>query len=272
MSEAPSQSHGLPWRRRPALIGMVHLLPLPDAPRWGGSIQTVLSRAREDATALQDAGFDAVIVENFLDAPFHPDRVPPITVAAMTRVVATVVERTSIPVGVNVLRNDASAALSIAAVTGASFIRVNVHTGAMWSDQGLLTGRAHETLRLRRSLEAPVAILADVHVKHATPPAGARLSDAASDAWQRGLADGLVVSGSGTGHTTRPDDLTEVSTAVPDAPVFLGSGVTAEAVSALPSEAHGAIVGSAVMEHGRAGAGIDPARARSFVRALRNQA
>ena len=44
----------------------------------------------------------------------------PETVAALTRVVAAVVERVSIPVGVNVLRNDARAALSVAAVTGAA--------------------------------------------------------------------------------------------------------------------------------------------------------
>ena len=36
----------------------------------------------------------------------------------------------------NVLRNDAAAALSIAAVAGATFIRVNVHTGAVVADQG----------------------------------------------------------------------------------------------------------------------------------------
>lgn len=186
----------------------------------------------------------------------------------MTRVVDSVVQNTRLPVGVNVLRNDAVSALSIAAVTGAKFIRVNVHTGAMWSDQGLLTGQAHETLRLRRSLEAPVAVLADVHVKHATPPAGARLSDAASDAWQRGLADGLVVSGSGTGHAVRPDDIAEVSAGAPEAPLFLGSGVTTDTAASLPLGTHGAIVGSAVMRDGRAGAGVDPTRARSFVRAV----
>ena len=60
------------------------------------------------------------------------------------------VEAVPLPVGVNVLRNDAAAALAVARVVGARFIRVNVHTGAMWSDQGLLQGRAHETLRRRR--------------------------------------------------------------------------------------------------------------------------
>src|SRR5262249_4211077 len=152
------------------IVGMVHLLPLPGAPRYGGDLEAVLRRAREDAEALVAGGVDGVMVENFGDAPFYPERVPPETVAAMTRAARAVVEVVSVPVGVNVLRNDAAAALAIAGVVGASFIRVNVHTGAMWSDQGLLQGRAHETLRQRRALGARVLILADVLVKHAVPP------------------------------------------------------------------------------------------------------
>ncbi len=229
----------------------------------------VLERAVADAHALEAAGFDGIVVENYLDAPFHPGRVPAITVAALTRVVATVVERVSVPVGVNVLRNDADAALSIAAVTGARFIRINVHTGSMWTDQGLLTGQAHETLRSRRALDADVAILADVHVKHAVPPAGMSLAQAAADAWHRGLADGLVVTGSGTGLETSASDVEAVARAVPEAPIFVGSGVGPASVGSLPRGTRGAIVGSAVMRGGRAGAGVDPHRAASLVRAAR---
>jgi membrane complex biogenesis BtpA family protein len=229
----------------------------------------VMQRALADAETLEEAGFDGIVVENYLDAPFYPDHVPAVTVAALTRIVATVVAEVSVPVGVNVLRNDAGAALSIAAVTGARFIRVNVHTGAMWTDQGLITGEAHETLRLRRALGTDVAILADVHVKHAVPPSGLSLAQAAADAWHRGLADGLVVSGAGTGFATHSSDVAEVAQAVPGAPIFLGSGVTPTSVAALPQGARGAIVGSAVMRGGRAGAGVDAARATELVHMAR---
>ncbi len=106
--------------------------------------------------------------------------------------------RSRLPVGVNALRNDARAALAIAVATGAHFIRVNVHTGSMFTDQGLIEGAAADTLRVRAALDTRVAIMADVHVKHASPPAGADIADAASDAWHRGLADALIVSGIGT--------------------------------------------------------------------------
>ncbi|MEQ9401795.1 MAG: BtpA/SgcQ family protein [Longimicrobiales bacterium] len=243
--------------RRPFLIGMVHLLPLPGAPRWAGSMEPVLDRARADARALSSGGMDAVLVENFLDVPFHGAEVPPETVAAMACAVAAVVAEVSIPVGVNVLRNDARAALAVATATGARFIRVNVHTGMMITDQGTLEGRAADTVRQRATLGVNVAILADVLVKHATPPAGLDPAAAARDTWHRGLADGLVVSGSGTGAATDPERVRGVKEAVPEAPVLVGSGVTAESVAGLLAVADGAIVGSALTRDGHAGSGVD---------------
>src|SRR5205085_570792 len=96
-----------------------------------------------------------LIVENYGDAPFFPTNVPAETVAALTlacrEVVALAEGR---PVGVNVLRNDARAALGIAVAAGARFIRVNVHTGVAATDQGLIEGDAAATLRARELLGA----------------------------------------------------------------------------------------------------------------------
>src|SRR5687768_120118 len=183
---------------RKLLIGMVHLLPLPGAPGWQGRLHDVIQRALADAAALEAAGFDALLVENFGDAPFFPDAVPAVTTAAMTVVIARLAQSTRLPFGVNVLRNDAASALAIAAATDASFIRVNVHSGAMLTDQGWLSGRAHETVRQRAQLGAPVAICADVLVKHAIAPPGADLAGIARDTRIRGQADVLIVTGAAT--------------------------------------------------------------------------
>lgn len=263
--------------RRPVpcpLIGMVHLLPLPASPRWSAagdrrlSMEGVVERAVADARALEGAGFDAVLVENFGDAPFHPERVPAATVAAMTVAVSAVRGAVGVPVGINVLRNDATAALSIAAATGAGFVRVNIHSGGMFTDQGWIEGRAYETLRLRAAVAPGTAILADVFVKHATPPVGLTLAAAAMDTWERGLADALVVSGPVTGAVTAEADLRAVRAAVPQAVVLAGSGVTADTVAGTLRLAHGAIVGSAVEEDGVAGSPVDPERARRLVAAV----
>jgi membrane complex biogenesis BtpA family protein len=255
--------------KRPTIVGMVHLLPLPGAPRYGGDLEAVLRRAVEDAEALAAGGVDGVMVENFGDVPFYPERVPAETIAAMTRAARAVVEAVPAPVGVNVLRNDAAAAVAIAGVVGASFVRVNVHTGAMWSDQGLLQGRAHETLRLRRALGAQVFILADVLVKHAAPPAPLRIESVARDLIERGLADGLIVSGEGTGAATDAEEIRRVKAVAGDTPVWIGSGLTAASAAQLLALADGAIVGTSLKRNGEVLAPVDADRVRRLMEAVR---
>jgi membrane complex biogenesis BtpA family protein len=252
---------------RKPLIGMVHLLPLPGAPGWQGSMDSVLARALADAAALEAAGLDGLLVENYADVPFYPERAPAETIAALAVCAREVIRSTRLPVGVNLLRSDGPGALAVAHAAGARFVRINVHSGVMATDQGLLSGRAHETLRLRRQIDAQVAIFADVWVKHAAPLPGSDLAQAAEDTFHRGMADALIVSGSGTG---KPADLARVDAvrkAVPDAPVLIGSGVTPDTVAAALARADGAIVGSALARDGMAGAGVDPDRAAALVRA-----
>jgi membrane complex biogenesis BtpA family protein len=253
----------------PRLIGMIHLGPLPGAPGFSGDFSSVLSTAASETRILTEAGFDGLMVENFGDAPFYADDVPKITVAAMARAVAAVRAATDLPIGVNVLRNDALAALAVAATTGAAFIRVNVLSGTMTTDQGVITGRAADVSRFRRSLGEDVGVLADVFVKHAAPPQGLTLRQAALDTYERAGADALIVTGSGTGWGTSPEAIAEVTEAVPDAPVYVGSGVTVETIGSLLEIADGVIVGTALKVDGRTTAPVDPARARALVDAAR---
>lgn len=254
---------------RPAVIGMVHLPPLPGAPRWGGDLDAVLAAAARDASRLKDGGVGAIMVENFHDTPFYPDRVPPITVAAMTRVISAVGNETGgLPVGVNVLRNDAEAALAVAVATGAAFIRVNVHVGAAVTDQGPITGRAWETLRRRRELGAEVGILADVRVKHARPLVDRPLEEDAADLRLRGLADAIIVTGAATGRGTDPADVAAVRRALPDCPLLVGSGVTAPTLAPFAGLADGVIVGTTLKEPGEGPlAPVDRDRTRELVAA-----
>lgn len=251
------------------LIGMVHLGPLPGAPSFRGDLDGLVEAALADAEALSGAGFDAVCVENFGDVPYFADDVPKTTVAAMTTVVRAVCETVDVPVGVNVLRNDAIAALAVATAAGASFIRVNVLSGVMATDQGWISGRAADLARLRVALGSDVAVLADVHVKHAVPPPGLGLVEAARDTWERAGANGLILTGTATGAPTSLDDLREVRAALPDAPLFAGSGATPETAAALLDVADGLIVGTWVKRSAAATEPVDPERAAAFVAAAR---
>ena len=230
----------------PQLIGMVHLGPLPGSAHFA-DFDSVLEQAAADASVLAETGYDAIMVENFGDAPFFKDDVPKITVAAMTRAVTTVANAARLPVGVNVLRNDALAALAVAATAGASFIRVNVLSGTMYTDQGIIEGNAAAVARARQSFATEIAIMADCFVKHAAPPPGVTFENALVDLWERSGADAVVVSGSGTGRAPDASRVEEARSVLgPDAPLFLGSGVDAANASALLGSATGAIIGSSL--------------------------
>lgn len=254
----------------PRFIGVVHLLPLPGSPSGGASLDEVVDRALTDTHALVNGGADGVIVENYGDAPFAAGPVCAYTVAAMTRV-AWAVRRAApdLELGINVLRNDAIAAVSIAATVGADFIRVNVHTGAMVTDQGLLTGTARATLLERRRLGAErVRIAADVMVKHAVPLGDQTLETAARDCHGRGHADALIVTGTGTGEPTSADDLIRVRAAVPEARIWVGSGATPDNLEALRPHVDGLIVGTWLHENADTDRPLDPKRVRAFRNAL----
>ena len=163
-------------------------------------MERAIAAALADARALVDNGMDAIIVENYGDAPFTAGRVAASTVSAMT-VIAHEIRRAlpSTPLGVNVLKSDPRSALAVATAVGARFIRVNVLAGAVVADQGIVQTDAYDLLRDRRLLGVEVAIFADVQGKHAVPLAPVELEQQARDLASRSLADGLVVSGRATG-------------------------------------------------------------------------
>jgi membrane complex biogenesis BtpA family protein len=251
-----------------AILGMVHLRPLPGAPLYAGSLDAVIDDALTDARALSDGGVDALVFENFGDRPFFRGRVGAETVAAMTRVIADVMHGLRLPFGVNVLRNDAASALAIAAATGATFIRINVHVGSMLTDQGLIEGEAASTLRMRATIAPRVAIFADHFVKHAVPLGDVDPVQAAKDLRLRGLADAIVVSGMETGAAPDADRLRALREAT-DAPLLIGSGLTEE--NARGYDADGAFVGTSIKRNGRVDEAVDRARVERIVAAFRER-
>lgn len=249
-----------------SLLGVVHLPALPGAPRYGGNLEAVRQSMRRDLLALKKGGAHAVIMENFGDAPFAAASAGPAAVACLTSLACEARELFPGPLGINLLRNDGVGAMAVAAASGADFIRVNVLVGARMADQGILNGIAEPLLRFRKKIDAErIRIFADVDVKHSAPIApGYTIEDEARDAWERGGADALILSGAGTGHGTDPDHVRRAHTAAPRAPLLIGSGTTLDNLADYLPETSGFIVGTALKRAGK----IDPARVRTFVRAL----
>jgi membrane complex biogenesis BtpA family protein len=251
------------------VIGMLHLPPLPGAPRYAGSAGAGVIRDAviRDAEALAGGGVHGLMLENFGDVPFYPGRVPAHTVAAMTAIAGHVRERfPQLPLGINVLRNDGQSALAIAVAVGAHFVRVNVLCGARLADQGILQGIAHDLLRDRAMLRAEhVRIFADVDVKHSAPLAAASIESEVEDTLKRGLADALVVSGTGTGKATDPEHVRRVKGVAGAAPVFIGSGADERTIASYLPHATGFIIGSAFKRDGDARQAVDAERVRRLM-------
>lgn len=240
------------------LLGVIHLLTLPGSPRASLGMATVVDRALRDAETLVSGGIHQCIVENFWDSPFPAGDSSPHVPACMASVMTAIRARfgSDLRLGVNVLRNDARSALGVAAAVGAGLIRVNVHVGSTWTDQGLIQSRAHEILQLRRSLglhepedgelwtAGRTAIAADVMVKHGSPAGSVSLVESAKDAVSRGGADVIILTGCATGEPADRDTVSLVKESLGGARVWVGSGVRPENASTWSSVADGVIVGT----------------------------
>jgi membrane complex biogenesis BtpA family protein len=251
----------------PILIGVIHLPALPSSPLAAMPLDDIVRLAATEAAALQQAGFNALILENFGD---FPTDVPPLVTACMTACAREVRRAATIPLGINVLRNDPRAALAVAVASHADFIRVNVHCSARLTDQGWIDGQAHNTVRERRALGADrIALYCDVDVKHAAPIAARDIGDEAEELAERAMADAVLVTGAGTGKSVRSDDLRKVRARV-KVPVLAASGVTVESMGETLAACDGVIIGSAIRKGGRAGAELDGERvaaiAQTFAR------
>jgi len=248
------------------LIGVVHLKPLPGSYLYDGNFDEVVEHAIIEAKKIEDGGFDALIIENFNDMPFSKES-EKITTSAMTVIGMEVKKEVSIPVGVNVLRNDALSAYSIAYAIKGDFIRVNVLTGVAFTDQGIIEGIANELFKLKKRVPSNIKIFADVHVKHATH--FNEFEEAILDTVERGLADAIIVSGKRTGSEA---DLEKVKKAkkLSPVPVLIGSGTNLDNLKNLWDYVDGFIIGTFLKKDGNVKNDIDIERVKKIANLANN--
>ena len=213
------------------VYGVVHLKSLPGSPGNYLTLDEIIELAQEDVNSLVFGGVDGLIIENFGDVPFTKDNVSKRTIASFTKVVENIEYDREIKVGINVLRNDGIAALSIAEATNADFVRINVLNNVMmYTDQGIIEGKAHEIADFKNTLNKEIDIYADVFVKHAVPPEGSKIENHTEELIERAGADVVIVTGDGTGHQIDIEDLSKVREIVPQGRLAIGSGVNEENV------------------------------------------
>ncbi|ADC65279.1 photosystem I assembly BtpA [Ferroglobus placidus DSM 10642] len=222
------------------VIVSLHLKPLPGSPNFL-NFEDCIDHAVRNAILIENCGADAIIIENFNDKPFFM-KAPPETIASMSVIVREVIREVSIPVGVNVLRNDGVAALAIAKAAGAKFVRVNQMIFPAAMPEGFAKPIAAKMARYKRLLNCDAKIFADISVKHSVQLA--KIEDFV-DNIDRAYCDAVIVTGKKTGKPPEASTLRKIKELV-DVPVILGSGATPENLRKY--EADGVIVGTYVKE------------------------
>jgi membrane complex biogenesis BtpA family protein len=254
---------------------MAHLPPLPGTPLYdeAGGPSAIVESVRRDVEILSRTGFDAILFCNEGDRPYQLQASLE-GVAMMARVVAEVAPSDR-PFGVDYLW-DAQAALAVAAVTGASFIR-EVATGVYESDMGLWAPDAGKLLRYRRELNAQhVAVFMNITPEFASTVGTRDIATTARSVRVSSLADAILVSGPMAGAEPSVDAVREAKLGCgEETPVLANTGVKSTNARDFLAVADGAIVGSDLKVDGGTWNPVDPERANRFmakVRAVRESA
>lgn len=249
------------------LVAMIHLPPLPGAANYqGGSVREMARVAADEARVLEQAGFDAVMIQNTHDRPARA-RVAPGTVAALAAVTSAVRDAVTFEIGVNAHKNDAEGALAAAVSAGASFVRVKVLVGAVVGPEGVIHGCAEVALDIRRQYAAGVEIWADLYELTSWPLAPTSIENLADLATRFGMADRLIVTDP-TVEASRAA-VQRVRTASPR-PVLIGGRTTAESIAESIASADGVIVGTCLRESGRTDQPLDLVAVERFMLAARS--
>lgn len=251
-----------------AVIGMIHLKPLPGSPHFkGGNLDSVYDFAMKDLDAMETGGVDGFIVENAWDLPFSkPEDIGMETVAGMTALIERLKKETELSIGINCLANGALQALAVAKAVDLPFVRVNQWVNAYVANEGLVEGASAKALRYRSNIKGDnIKVFADVHVKHGSHSivADRSLQDQTDDAVFFD-ADVLIATGTRTGNATQIEEIEGISNHT-QLPVIIGSGMNASNVNKLLSKANGCIVGSSVKKDGLWWNQVDPKRVMSFM-------
>jgi membrane complex biogenesis BtpA family protein len=247
---------------------MVQLDALATSARYrGGGLSAILDAALAEAAILAENGVDGLMVQNLGDIPVALEATRE-QVAWMTRITADIRARFALPVGLNMLENDAAAMMAVASASGADFVRIKIYVGTMMTPFGLETAKAHDAIKARNALGADdVAIFADVHDRTGTPLASGGFIEDVEFAVRLGYADGLVLTGKSYPETL---DLVRVAKGkYPDVPMLVGGGVTRENFREVASLADGAIVSTSLKNSGSAVGRFDPVKVKEFMAAAR---
>ncbi len=248
------------------LIAMVHVLPLPGTPKYGGSVQNIIDKALEEAEIYRNAGVDAIMIENMHDVPYLKREVGHEISTIMALIAEKIKSATKLPVGMQILAGANIAAISAAHTAGIDFIRAEGFVFGHVADEGFFESDAGELMRYRKKIGAEkIRVFTDIKKKHSSHSITADTSVVeTAKAAEFFITDGVIITGSATGEAASVVDIVEVKKNV-KCPVLIGSGLTTENIEKYFNFADGFIVGSYFKRDGYWANEIDTSRVNKFV-------
>jgi len=250
------------------IIAMIHLPPLPGAPRYSGmAVEDIIQYALRDAEVLKSGEVDGLQVENIGDYPYlKPEEIGHETASILAVVSREVRKSTGLPVGVCCLANGVIPAIAACVASGGKWVRAAEWANAYIADEGFVEAIAHRALRYRAGLRAyDVKVFADVQVKHGSHfiisdrPFEEQVADV-----EFFDADAVIVSGTRTGAETPLERVVKAKQST-YLPVLIGSGLNPSNAEKLLSVADGAIVGSYMRKDGKFWNPVELERVKSLM-------
>lgn len=249
------------------VIGMVHLKALPGTVGFKGDMKSIIQKGIEDAKKIEEAGFSAIMVENFGDMPYKVN-LDLAQTAALAAATAVIKREVNIPVGIDAAFNDYKSGLAIAKAVGADFIRIPVFIDTVEYFGGIVTPCATKALQYRKQIEAEeVNIFADIQVKHSHMLiSNIPIEESARVAESCG-ADALIVTGTQTGEETPIEMIKRVKNVV-SIPVLTGSGTNKDNIREQMNIANGAIIGTSIKVDNNVWNEVDLNKAKEIIENL----
>lgn len=245
------------------VIGMIHLPGLLGKADYPG-FDKLLDATKRDLEALQEGEIDAIMLENDNDKPYSVfiDTPEAISMAILMERVKSYI---SIPFGYTLLLNDWKAALSLAVLTDASFIRLDTFVDKVQrvDDEIIIDPDTNAINEFKKKVSAEkVEIYTDVHVKHTKMLDETKTIEQSIDDAIKHESDGIVISGNWTGDEPNLEELKKSYTHINNrVATIVGSGFSEKNAEQLMKYSDKVIVGSSI----KTGTDVDQAKVRELM-------
>lgn len=258
------------WRKKmfgyeKPVIALLHLNAFPGDPLFkrGDSMRKAVEDARKDLHALQDGGVDGILFSNEFSLPYqtHVDFIAP---AAMARIIGELMPEIRVPFGID-CESDPMAAVDLAAAVDANFVR-GLFTGAYVGDGGFTVPDVAAVLRRKKALGLDdCRLLYFLNNESDEYVAPRDVISIAKSILFCARPDAYCLMGFHAGQEADSNSIMEIRRAVPDVPVFSGTGCKAHNIIQKLEASDGACVGTTFKVDGKFDNHIDPERVKEFM-------